>query len=86
MPYVLSEVIAALMWLFIFNPDPERGFINALLILFPGGEPQAWLGNTDLVMPAIFVVLTWKYFGFHMLLFMAGLQNIPQEIEEAAAH
>lgn len=83
LPYVLSEVISALMWLFILNPDPERGLINALLTLIPGAETQAWLGNTDLVMPAIFVALTWKYFGYHMLLFMTGLQNIPGEIEEA---
>jgi raffinose/stachyose/melibiose transport system permease protein len=83
LPYVLSEVIAALMWLFILNPDPERGFINAVLILFPGAEAQAWLGDTSLVLPSIFVALTWKYFGYYMLLFMTGLQNIPQEIEEA---
>jgi raffinose/stachyose/melibiose transport system permease protein len=82
MPYVLSEVIAALMWLFILNPDPERGFINAVIVLL-GGETQAWLGNTSLVMPSIFAALTWKYFGYHMLLFMTGLQNIPAELEEA---
>ena len=82
LPYVLSEVIAALMWLFILNPDPERGFINAVIAFF-GGETQAWLGDTSLVMPAIFAALTWKYFGYHMLLFMTGLQNIPSEIEEA---
>jgi len=83
MPFVLSEVIAALMWLFILNPDPERGFINAMLVLIPGLKAQAWLGNTSLVMPSIFAALTWKYFGYHMLLFMTGLQNIPSEIEEA---
>ena len=82
LPYVLSEVIAALMWLFILNPDPERGFINAVIVFF-GGESQAWLGNTDLVLLAIFAALTWKYFGYHMLLFMTGLQNIPADIEEA---
>jgi raffinose/stachyose/melibiose transport system permease protein len=82
LPYVLSEVIAALMWLFILNPDPERGFINAVIV-FLGGDSQAWLGNTDLVLLAIFAALTWKYFGYHMLLFMTGLQNIPTEIEES---
>jgi raffinose/stachyose/melibiose transport system permease protein len=82
LPYVLSEVIAALMWLFILNPDPDRGFINAVIAFF-GGTPQAWLGNTSLVLVAIFAALTWKYFGYHMLLFMTGLQNIPNEIEEA---
>jgi len=82
LPYVLSEVIAALMWLFILNPDPDRGFINAIII-FLGGRAQPWLGSTTLVLPTIFAALTWKYFGYHMLLFMAGLQNIPAEIEEA---
>jgi raffinose/stachyose/melibiose transport system permease protein len=84
MPYVLSEVIAALMWLFILNPDPDRGFVNAVLILIPGVKPFSWLGDTSLVMPSIFAALTWKYFGYHMLLFLTGLQNIPTEIEEAA--
>jgi raffinose/stachyose/melibiose transport system permease protein len=82
LPYVLSEVIAALMWLFILNPDPDRGFVNAVIVFF-GGKSQAWLGNTDLVLLSIFAALTWKYFGYHMLLFMTGLQNIPTEIEEA---
>jgi len=82
LPYVLSEVIAALMWLFILNPDPDRGFVNAVIVFF-GGQSQAWLGNTDLVLLSIFAALTWKYFGYHMLLFMTGLQNIPADIEEA---
>lgn len=82
MPYVISEVITAIMWLFLLNPNPDRGFINAVLVLL-GGEAKPWLGDTTLVLPALFVALSWKYFGFHMLLYMAGLQNIPQEIEEA---
>jgi len=84
MPYVLSEVTTGIMWLILFNPDSKRGFINAMLTLIPGLKAQPWLGDTRTVLLAIFVVLTWKYFGFHMLLYMAGLQNIPLEIEEAA--
>jgi raffinose/stachyose/melibiose transport system permease protein len=72
------------MWLGLFNPDPDRGYLNALLVLIPGVKSVAWLGNMDTVLACIFVVLTWKYFGLYMLLFMAGLQNIPSEIEEAA--
>lgn len=83
MPYVLSEVITAIIWLGLFNADPERGFINALLGLI-GIQPQSFLGDLNQVLACIFVVLTWKYFGLHMLLFMAGLQNIPKELEEAA--
>ena len=84
LPYVLSEVITAIMWLGFYNPDPDRGFINALLILIPGVKAVPWLGNMNTVLAALFIVLTWKYFGFYMLLFMAGLQNIPAELEEAA--
>jgi raffinose/stachyose/melibiose transport system permease protein len=84
MPYVLSEVITAIIWLSILNPDPGRGFINAVLTQIPGVEPVLWLADPSIVMISIFVVLTWKYFGLHMLLYMAGLQNIPKEIEEAA--
>jgi len=84
MPYVLSEVITAIMWLIIYNPNPNRGFLNAIINVIPFLKPQAWLADTRLVMPAIFVVLTWKYIGLHMLLYITGLQNIPREIEEAA--
>jgi len=84
MPYVLSEVITAIIWMSLLNPDPDRGFINALLVLIPGVEPQIFLSDIHMVMGCIFVVLTWKYFGLYLLLYMAGLQNIPGEIEEAA--
>jgi raffinose/stachyose/melibiose transport system permease protein len=84
LPYVFSEVMSAIMWLNIFNPDPDRGLLNALLILIPGVKSHPWLSDTNTVLACIFVVLTWKYFGLHMLLFMTGLQNIPAEIEEAA--
>jgi raffinose/stachyose/melibiose transport system permease protein len=84
MPYVISEVITAIIWISMFSPDPENGFINALLILIPGVHAQNFLGDINQVMACVFIVLTWKYFGLHMLLFMAGLQNIPRELEEAA--
>ncbi len=84
LPYVISEVITAIIWIGMFSPDPENGFINALLVLIPGMHAQNFLGNINQVMACVFIVLTWKYFGLHMLLFMAGLQNIPKELEEAA--
>jgi len=84
MPYVISEVITAIIWMSLFSPDPERGFINALLTFIPGVQAQNFLGDIHQVLACVFIVLTWKYFGLHMLLFMAGLQNIPKEIEEAA--
>jgi raffinose/stachyose/melibiose transport system permease protein len=84
MPYVLSEVITAIIWMSLFSPDPERGFLNALLVLIPGVQAQNFLGDMNQVLACVFIVLSWKYFGLHMLLYMAGLQNIPKEIEEAA--
>lgn len=84
MPYILSEVITGIMWMILYNPNPNRGFINAILTLIPGIKAIPWLGNTSTVLMAIFIVLTWKYFGFYMLLYLAGLQNIPPEVEEAA--
>lgn len=83
MPYVLSEINVAIMWMLLYNPDPERGLLNAIAVLF-GSKPIGWLSNTHLVLFSIFLALTWKYFGFHMLLYLAGLQNIPTELEEAA--
>jgi raffinose/stachyose/melibiose transport system permease protein len=83
MPYVLSEINVAIMWMLLYNPDPDRGLLNVIAILF-GAEPVGWLSNPSLVLFSIFIALTWKYFGFHMLLYLAGLQNIPLEIEEAA--
>jgi raffinose/stachyose/melibiose transport system permease protein len=83
MPYVLSEVNVAIMWMLLYNTDPDRGLLNAIVVAL-GGSPVAWLGNTSIVLLAVFIALTWKYFGFHMLLYLAGLQNIPQELEEAA--
>ena len=84
MPYVLSEVITAIIWMGLLSPDPSQGLINALLVLIPGVQPQTFLSDPNQVMVCVFVVLTWKYFGLHMLLYMAGLQSIPREIEEAA--
>lgn len=83
MPYVLSEVNVAIMWMLLYNTDPDRGLLNAIIVGF-GGDTVAWLGNPSIVLVAVFIALTWKYFGFHMLLYLAGLQNIPTELEEAA--
>lgn len=83
LPYVLSEVNAAIMWMLLFNANPQRGLINGVLVAL-GLPAVAWLADMRVVLFAIFITLTWKYFGFHMLLYLTGLQNIPSEIEEAA--
>lgn len=82
MPYVLSEVNVAIMWMLLYNADPERGLINAIVVGL-GGKSVPWLADPEIALLAVFIALTWKYFGFHMLLYLTGLQNIPTEIEEA---
>ena len=83
LPYVLSEVITALIWVFIYRP--ETGFINVVLQkLVPGFEPRGFLGDPNVVLYAVFAVITWRFFGFHMILYLAGLQGIPSELEDAA--
>ncbi len=84
LPYVLSEVITAIIWIGLFSADPSRGLLNALLTLIPGVQAQGFLSDIHQVLLCVFIVLSWKYFGLHMLLDLAGLQNIPREIEEAA--
>jgi len=84
MPYVLSEVITGLIWSSMFNPDPQIGLINAIRVLIPGVEPFPFLGDTNTVLACIFIALSWKWFGFHLMLYMAGLTNIPRDLEEAA--
>jgi raffinose/stachyose/melibiose transport system permease protein len=84
LPYVLSEVVTGVIWTFIYKPD--AGLLNSIFSgIFPNLTPPAWLGNPQLVLLALFLVMTWKYFGLHLLLFLAALQNVPVELEEAAS-
>ena len=83
LPFVLSEVVTGVIWNFIYRPD--GGLINVLLQgIIPGMKETALLANPNTVLYALFGVITWKFFGYHMILYIAGLQNIPAELEEAA--
>ncbi len=81
-PYVLSEAITGIVFSLLLQPDALVD--SALQNVGLGGLIQDWLGNTEIVMLTLFVIISWKYFGFHMILLLAGLQGIPREIEEAA--
>jgi len=83
LPYVFSEIITAIMWRYVLHPD--EGLLNMVLGTFiPGYERMGLLASRDTVLIGIFAVITWKYFGFHMILYMAGLQAIPADLEDAA--
>jgi len=84
LPYIMSDVITGVIWNFIYKSD--GGLINSILSnLIPGFTPIGWLGNQQTVLLALFVVMSWKYFGLHLILFLAALQNVPVELEEAAS-
>ncbi len=83
-PYVFSEVISAIIWQFVLRGNAQGPANLTLNAVIPGFESIDWLGNKDYVMFAVFAVLTWKYFGFYMILYMAGLQGVPKDLEEAA--
>ncbi|MFF1343171.1 carbohydrate ABC transporter permease [Streptomyces sp. NPDC058290] len=83
-PYVLSEVVTAVLFTMIFLPGAGMADHLAGALGLEGLQGK-WLADPSTVMPTLFVVMTWKYFGFHMMLFLAGLQSIPNEVLEAAS-
>ncbi|MFI6784903.1 carbohydrate ABC transporter permease [Micromonospora sp. NPDC050276] len=82
-PYVLAEVTVGIMWKLLLTGD---GTVDALLrSLGMGGLVQAWLADLDVVIWTLLAILTWKYVGFAIILLLAGLSNVPDELTEAAA-
>ena len=81
LPYVLADVAAGLIWRFMF--DGDYGLTAAVTNFF--GAPSFYpLASQSWAMAAILVVIIWKYFGFHMMLYIAGLQGIDKSLLEAA--
>ena len=70
-----------MVWQWLYNP--EFGLLNYILSLF-GIEGPLWLTSTTWAMPAVIITSIWKNLGFNMLLFLAGLQGIPDTYYEAA--
>jgi len=82
-PYVLSEATTAVIWLLMLQPG---GFVDKFLTAIGLGHlVHLWLADLSIVLYTLFVVLTWKYIGFGIILLLAGLQGIPAELREAAA-
>lgn len=81
-PVVTTLVAVAVVWRFVYHP--RFGILNYILSLL-GVNPIDWLGDPQWAMPAIILMAVWKNFGYNMIIFIAGLQNIPQELYEAAS-
>ncbi len=81
LPYVTLTVALSLLWKWLYLPD--IGLINRTLGVV-GIEGPNWLTNSTWAMPALIFMSVWKTFGYNMVLFVAGLQNIPEHLYEAA--
>jgi len=81
LPVVIGWVEIAMVWRWLFNPN--YGLFNYILSII-GLPGQHWLGNPQLAMPSIIMVHAWKMLGYNMILFLAGLRNIPELYYEAA--
>jgi sn-glycerol 3-phosphate transport system permease protein len=82
-PMVLPMVSAATIWLFFFTPD--YGLFNTALGFLGYTGPENWTGNPDLALLAVMIVAFWKNSGYYMIFYLAGLQNLPSDVYEAAA-
>jgi len=81
-PYATSTVAVSMIWLYLL--DPTIGVINKLLIQAGINTPPHWLDNPVLALPSLIFINIWKNLGYCMIIYLAGLQNIPQELYEAA--
>jgi len=81
LPMALSNVVTALVWLWMFNFN--NGLLNTVIGVV-GLGPFKWIGNSQLVLSSIIFALVWQFSGYCMIVFLAGLQSIPDEQYEAA--
>jgi raffinose/stachyose/melibiose transport system permease protein len=81
-PAVMTPVVTAYLWRYMYAPD---GAINsALSAVGLGALRQDWLGNPDLALWAVAVIVIWQFSGYSMVIFLAGLLSVPRELHEAA--
>lgn len=82
-PAVMTPVVTAALWKYMLAPD---GAVNGLLdAIGPASWRQNWLGEGNLALGSVIGVIVWQFAGYSMVIFLAGLQGIPAEIQEAAA-
>ncbi len=85
LPTVTVMVVVAVVWTFLYST--EGGLINELLRLISAGRlgPYRWLDDPRLAFPAIIILSIWQGVGFQMIIYLAGLQEIPLDLYEAAS-
>lgn len=80
MPVVLTPIIVSYLWKYIFS---NNGTLNTLLRTV-GLDPLRWLGDPTLALVSVIIVTSWQSVGLSMIIFLAGLQAVPPELDEAA--
>lgn len=82
-PQIVSTVAAGYLFYYVY--EPTLGLLNsALRAMGMASLTQGWLGNPNIALYSVLVVISWKFIGFHMVLFMAGIEGIDRELFEAA--
>jgi len=80
-PYVTSMVAVSMVWMYMY--DPNNGIFNKLLLAV-GLDPQKFLYDPDQALWCLIVMNIWKYLGYVMIIYLAGLQGVPKDLYEAA--
>ena len=85
MPVVTSLIVVSFLWRFIY--DGQNGLLNSILesITFGAFQPHDWLGDPRTALWSILIMSVWQGVGFHMVIWLAGLQNIPTTLYEASS-
>lgn len=81
LPSITSTVAVSMVWMWILNPD--MGLVNNLFAIF-GLEGPAWLNDPSWAKPALVIMRVWQMCGYYMIMFLTGLQTIPDSLYEAA--
>nr|WP_227001819.1 sugar ABC transporter permease [Virgibacillus necropolis] len=82
MPFISSVVAIAIVFQVLFHPT--LGPINQLLMSLGVENPPGWIADVDFALPSVMLILIWTNIGFQLIIYLAGLQNIPKELYEAA--
>ena len=85
LPVVISMVVAGLMWKWIFAETGVLNYVAGLALPWLASQPIAWLSRPDTALAAVMIVTVWKGLGYYMVIYLAGLQTIPQDIYESAS-
>ncbi|MDL4842066.1 carbohydrate ABC transporter permease [Aquibacillus rhizosphaerae] len=82
MPFISSVVAVAVVFRVLFHPS--EGPVNQLLMSLGVNDPPGWISDVSFALPSVMIIMIWTGIGFNLIIYLAGLQNIPKELYEAA--